>query len=72
HRRLIDARGQHDQQTLTDLLIVFDFVQESAWSCGDETVGSLVMDMIGATQDSLMGVEWKSTIPSAEALASVT
>ena len=67
-QRLLDARDQNDQATLVELLRTFDLLRASAWKNDDERLASLVEDMLDATQDSLMGVGWKSDIPSVEAI----
>ena len=70
-QRLVDARDQHDQQVLVELLGTLDLIRDSAWESNAERLAALVQDMIDATQDALMGVSWKSDLPSTEAIRSL-
>lgn len=67
-QRLLEARDKQDQASLTILLGTLDLLRDAAWSKGDESFASIVQDMIDSVQDSLMGVEWKSKIPSEESI----
>ena len=70
-QQLLDARDQNDQKVLAELLSALDLIRESAWKSNDQRLASLVEDMLDAAQDSLMGVGWKSNIPSLEVIRSL-
>jgi hypothetical protein len=65
-RRLVEARDKQDQADLTTLLGILDVLRDAAWNKGDESLASIIQDMIDSAQDSLMDVGWKSNIPSEE------
>jgi hypothetical protein len=65
-QRLVEARDKQDQAGLTTLLGTLDLLRDAAWDKGDESFASILQDMIDSVQDSLMGVGWKSNIPSEE------
>ena len=65
-QRLLQARDRKEQTDLTALLSTFDVLRSAAWTTGDDDLSAIIQDMIDAVQDSLMGVEWKSDIPSEE------
>ena len=65
-QRLLEARDRNDQTGLATLLGTLDLLRDAAWNKGDESLAAIIQDMIDAVQDSLMGVGWKSEIPSEE------
>ena len=65
-QRLIEARDKQDQAGLTTLLGTLDLLRDVAWSKSDKPFAAIIEDMIDSVQDSLMGVDWKSNIPSEE------
>jgi len=66
-QRLLDARSAKDQKTLDELSKTFRILQEAIWSVEESSVfAAFLEDMAHAVGDSLMGVEWRSEIPSIE------
>jgi hypothetical protein len=50
------------------LLIVINLFLESAYESHDKSVASMLEAMGDSIRDSFMGVEWKSEIPTIEAI----
>src|SRR5919109_3049489 len=65
-QRLIDAREQNDLNTLGGLQRVFDIFLDLAFMKKNQPIGKILEDFECSARDSLMGVPWKSTIPSEE------
>lgn len=66
-QRLLDARTVKDHKMLNELSNTFHILQEAIWSVEEASVyAGFLEDMICAVRDSMMGVEWKSEIPSIE------
>jgi hypothetical protein len=64
-QKLLDARAAKDRKTLEELSNTFHILQEAVWSVEESSVyAGFLEDMICAVRDSMMGVEWKSEIPS--------
>jgi hypothetical protein len=70
-QKVLDARKDHDQDALLVLSNMLEVIQDVAWSVQDTRLASLVEDLLCAIRDSLTGVEWKSTIPSPEAIEQI-
>lgn len=66
--KLVAARAARDDAALRDLWKVINTVLDAAYRCQDREVAAMLEHMGDAVRDSLMEVEWKSTIPSAEAI----
>jgi hypothetical protein len=68
-QRLLDARAAKDQKTLNELSNTFRILQEAIWSVEDSSIyAGYLEDMAHAVADSMAGIEWKSEIPSIEAI----
>jgi len=67
-QRLLDARSQHDEQSLRELEAALDLLTQAAYASGDKAVASVLEELEDSTRDSLTGVEWKSNIPSIDAI----
>lgn len=66
--RLLAARAARDDAALRDSWKVINAVLDAAYRCQDREVAAMLENMGDAARDSLMDVEWKSTIPAAEAI----
>ena len=64
--QLLRARAKQDHDALGELWKVVDGVLDAAYQCRDREVAALLEDLGDSIRDSLMGVEWKSNIPSVE------
>ena len=67
-QRLVDAMSQRDPARISDLQQTLVLLQEAAWEVQDERRAALIQDMIDAARDALVGVEWKTNLPSVEAI----
>ncbi|MEO8611349.1 MAG: hypothetical protein ABI690_25860 [Chloroflexota bacterium] len=68
-QRLLDARSAKNQEQLKDLQGTFYVLQEAIWSTKQYSkMAAFLDDMIDSVRDSFQGVEWKSEIPSIEAI----
>jgi hypothetical protein len=65
-QRLIDAREQNDMNTLGRLQSVFDILLDLAYMKKNQAIGKILEGFESSAAHSLMGVGWKSTIPSEE------
>lgn len=63
-QQLLEARSQRDLTRVPNLIEGLELMREAAWYHRDEVFAKLLDDLIGAAQDTMVGVEWKSTIPS--------
>ena len=63
-RRLSALRTSADHKQLRKLWSAITEVLDAAYECDDQQTAALLEEMGDAVRDSLMGVEWKSTIPS--------
>ena len=66
-QRLVNARELKDQASLSELLTTFGVLRDA---CESGSVNMILTDLTDAARDSLMGVDWKSGIPSIEAIRS--
>lgn len=64
--RLLGARAQNDAKLLTEIQTVCDLLLDFAYLKGVQGVGIILEEFESSARDSLMGVPWKSTIPSEE------
>ena len=67
-RQLIDAADHDDASRVAELQGTLVLLREAAWEARDERRAALIEDMIDAARDALVGVEWKSALPSVEAI----
>jgi hypothetical protein len=67
-QKLLIARNDKNTEDLKNLWDAINLMLESAYECGDRDVGALLEAMGDSIRDSLMGVEWKSEIPSVETI----
>lgn len=67
-RRLIELRSEANQDELRKLWSSINEVLAAAYELNDRETAALLEEMSDAIRDSLMGVEWKSTIPSEETI----
>lgn len=65
---VVEAIEYHDHPRLRELQNTLVVLQEAAWKARDERSAALIEDMICAIRDALVGVEWKSDLPSSEAI----
>lgn len=67
-RRLIDLRKEANHDELRKLWSSINEVLAAAYEGNHRDVAALLEEMGDAIRDSLMGVDWKSTIPSDESI----
>ena len=67
-RQLGNVADCRDQTRLAELQSRLVLLQEAAWEVQDERRAALIQDMIDAARDALVGVEWKTNLPSVEAI----
>ena len=67
-RRLSELRTSSDHDQLRKTWSAITEILDAAYHCEDQQTASLLEEMGDAVRDSLMGVEWKSTIPSEETI----
>lgn len=67
-RHLSDLRTSADHEQLRKLWSAITEVLDAAYECEDQQTAALLEEMGDAVRDSLMGVEWKSNIPSEETI----
>ncbi len=67
-QRLIGLREANDQEGLRRVWAGLQLFLDSAYAYQDRQVAAILEDMEDAVRDSLMGVDWKSTIPSLESI----
>ncbi len=67
-RELIEAADHGDASRVNELQGTLVLLQEATWEVRDERRAALIEDMIDAARDALVGVEWKSELPSVEAI----
>ncbi len=65
-QRLLDAREQKDVDTLGNLQTVFIMLSDLAYLKKVGGLGAILEEFENSARDSIMGVPWKSTIPSEE------
>ncbi len=70
---LLTARETKNEQQLKDLEATFHILQEAIWSTKQYSkMAAFLDDMIDSVRDSFQGVEWKSEIPTIEAIQSLS
>lgn len=67
-QQLLDARDEKNEEKLRILWSAINLILDSAYQYQDRDAASLLEEMSDAIRDSLMHVEWKSTIPSVESI----
>ncbi len=67
-QRLLAARSSHDQEELRRLAITIIDFEDMARARGDRPLKAFLEDMGEAINDTVREEEWKSTIPSVEAI----
>ncbi len=67
-QQLIEAADHGDASRVAELQGTLVLLQEAAWEVRDERRAALIEDMIDAARDALVGVEWKSELPSVEVI----
>lgn len=70
-QNLLIARERKDLANLTILQNTLDILRDIAWNKEDESLAAIIQDMVDASRDALMGVDWKSSIPSEEQIRSI-
>jgi hypothetical protein len=64
--RLLQAREQNDLNILADLQKACILLSDLAYAKEVGALGAILEDFESSARDSIMGVPWKSTIPSEE------
>ena len=67
-QQLVIARNDKNEKELQRLWDGINLFLESAYESGDKDVGAILEAMGDSIRDSFMGVEWKSEMPSVEAI----
>lgn len=65
-QELLTVRESEDKSDLTMLGYIFGMIEDLATTKGDGPTARISMSMYDAVRDSVMGVEWKSTIPTVD------
>ena len=65
-QRLLLARQQNNVEVLMEIQTVCDFLSDLADLKSMQNVGAILEEIESSARDSIMGVPWKSTIPSEE------
>lgn len=65
---LIRSRSIQHGDELQTLLTIFDMIREMAWQYQDTKLATVIQDLFDATNDSIMNVPWKSTVPDTVAI----
>lgn len=65
-QRLLDARDEKDTDVLVNLQTVFIILSDLAYLKKARGLGKILEEFENSARDSIMGVPWKSTIPSEE------
>jgi hypothetical protein len=66
--QLVSLREANNQDGLRNLWGGLQLILESAYKYQDKDVAAILEEMEDAIRDSLMGVEWKSNVPSVESI----
>ena len=66
--QLLIVRDSKDTKKLQTLWDAINLFLESAYQSHDKSVASMLEAMGDSIRDSFMGVEWKSEIPTIEAI----
>lgn len=53
---------------LHTLISIFDMLRDMAWEYQDTSLATVIQDLFDASHDSLIGVDWKSTIPDQDTI----
>jgi hypothetical protein len=69
--KLLEARARKESKELQTLWDTINAVLECSYQHGERQIATLLEEMGDAIRDSLMGVEWKSTIPSEESIRAI-
>jgi hypothetical protein len=70
-QRLISAMANQDRNTADDLFTTLSMLREVSYETNDEALTGLIVDLVDAARDVVMGVKGKSQIPSIEAIQAV-
>ena len=69
-QRLLDAREKRDMDIMSKLQTVFIILSDLAYLKKVGHLGAILEELENSARDSIMGVPWKSTIPSEEDIRS--
>src|SRR5690349_16140377 len=67
-QQLLDAKERKDEKILNDLWAALNLIEDAAINCKDGIHADIADEMICALRDFAYGVEWKSNIPTVEAI----
>lgn len=67
-QRLIEAAERQDRDGLGALKITFGELVETSYSTSEQSLTRIFVALEDAARDAVMGVPWKSDIPSVEAI----
>jgi hypothetical protein len=66
--RLLKAIDENDRELLVEMKITFTILKEVIYDSENEALIALLVELEDAAQDSVMGVAWKSDVPTDEAI----
>lgn len=70
-QRLLDARQGRDRAECLRLKNAFSLLVEASYEHQNPEVTRILVDLEDSARDSVMGVDWKSTIPPEEEIRAV-
>ena len=70
-QRLLNAMANQDRETADDLFTTLSMLREVSYESRDEALTNVIVDLVDAARDVVMGVKGKSQIPSIEAIQAV-
>lgn len=70
-QRLISAMTNQDRDTADDLFTTLSMLREVSYESNDEALTGLIVDLVDAARDVVMGVKGKAQIPSIEDIQAV-
>lgn len=70
-QRLINAFANQDRESADDLFTTLSILREVSYETDDDALTSIIVDLVDAARDVVMGVKGKSQIPTIEAIQAV-
>lgn len=67
-QRLIEAGERHDRDGLGALKVTFGELVEASYGTQEKSLIEILVALEDAARDAVMGVSWKSDIPTIEAI----
>ncbi len=66
--KLLQARTANNREDAEELMIIFDALTLVSYDSPNRVLTSLLVELTDSARDIVMGVSWKSTIPTVEQL----